>query len=155
MVNLDTLNAKQRLAFDIITTQAGDIHDCEPVCMIVCGTAGTGKTYLINALRQVLRDQCIVTATTGIAAFSINGQTLHSAAQLPIHDYRELQGDSLQRLQLRLEGKRFLIVDEMSMIGHKMLSWLDNMLRAGTGKEDVPFGGMYVVLMGDFGQLPL
>ena len=154
MVNLDTLNEKQRLAFDIITTQAGDIHDCEPVCMIVCGTAGTGKTYLINALRQVLRDPCIITTTTGIAAFSINGQTLHSAAQLRIHDYRELQGDSMQRLQLRLEGKRFLIVDEMSMIGHKMLSWLDNRLCAGTKKEDVPFGGMSVVLICDFGQLP-
>jgi ATP-dependent DNA helicase PIF1 len=52
--------------------------------MIVCGTAGTGKTYLISAAKQVLGTQCIVTATTGIAAFSINGQTLHSAAQLPI-----------------------------------------------------------------------
>ena len=121
--------------------------------MIVSSTAGTGKTYLISALRQVLRDQCIVTATTGIAAFSINSQTLHYAAQLPIHEYRELQCDSLQRLQLRLEGKRILIVDEMSMIGHRMLSWLDNRLRAGTGK-DVPFGGMSIILMGDFRQLP-
>ena len=79
---------------------------------------------------------------------------MHSAAQLPIREYRELQGDSLQRLQLRLEGKSFLIVDEMSMIGHKMLSSLDNRLRAGTGKEDISFGGMSVILMGDFGQLP-
>jgi ATP-dependent DNA helicase PIF1 len=102
--------------------------------MIVCGTAGTGKTYLISATEQVLAAQYVVTATTGIAAFSINGQTLHSAAQLPIREYRDLQGDSLQRLQLRLEGKKFLIIDEMSMIGHKMLSWLDNRLRAGTGK---------------------
>ncbi|XP_028394514.1 ATP-dependent DNA helicase PIF1-like [Dendronephthya gigantea] len=128
--------------------------ECEPLHMIVSGTAGTGKTYLISALKQVLQDQCIVTATTGIAAFSIGGQTLHFAAQLPIQEYRELQGDSLQRLQLRLEGKRFLIINEMSMIGHKMLSWLDNRLRAGTGKEDVPFGGMSIILMGDFGQLP-
>ena len=42
----------------------------------------------------------------------------------------------------------------MSMIGHKMLSSLDNRLRAGTGKVDIPFGGMSVILMGDFGQLP-
>jgi ATP-dependent DNA helicase PIF1 len=70
------------------------------------------------------------------------------------HIYRDLQGDLLQRLQLRLEGKRFLIIDEMSMIGHKMLSWLDNRLHAGTGNEDTSFGGMSVILMGDFGQLP-
>ena len=148
----ETLNEKQRLAFDIITS--GRDYEDKPVYMIVCGTAGTGKTYLIRAAKQVLRDQCIVTATTGIASFNITGQTLHSAAQVPIREYRDLQGDPLQRLQLRLEGKRFLIVDEMSMIGHKMLSWLDNRLRAGTGREDIPFGGMSIILMGDFGQLP-
>ena len=107
---------------------------------------------MIRAVKQVLHDQCIVTATTRIASFGIKGQTLHSAAQLPICDYRDLQGDSLQRLQLRLEGKRFLIVDEMSMIGHKMLSWLNNRLRAGTGRQDIPSGGMSIILMGDFGQ---
>ena len=67
-----TLNDKQRLAFDIITSMADD--DSEPLCMIVSGTAGMGKTYLIVVLKQVLRDLCIVTATTGIAAFSIGGQ---------------------------------------------------------------------------------
>ena len=136
VIDPETLNEKQRLAYDIITSEIGD--NPEPVHMIVCGTAGTGKTYLISAVKQVLGTQCVVTATTGIAAFSIKGETLHSAAQLPIREYRELQGDSLQRLQLRLEGKSFLIVDEMSMIGHKMLSSLDNRLRAGTGKEDNP-----------------
>ena len=152
VIDPESLNEQQRLAFDIITSQNG--NDNEPVHMIVCRTAGTGKTFLIRAVKQVLGDQCIVTATTGIASFSINGQTLHSAAQLPIRECRDLQGDSLQRLQLRLEGKRFLIVDEMSMIGHKMLSWLDNRLRAGTGRQDIPFGGMSIILMGDFGQLP-
>ena len=121
--------------------------------MIVCGTAGSGKTYLISAVKQVLGTQCVVTATTGIAAFSINCETLYSAAQLPMREYRELQGDSLQRLHFRLKGKSFLIVDEMSLIGHKMLL-LDNQLSAGTGKADIPFGGMSVILMGDFGQLP-
>ena len=124
VIDPETLNEKQRLAYEIITSEIRD--NPEPVHMIVCGTAGTGKTYLISAVKQVLGTQCVVTATTGIAAFSIKGETLHSAAQLPIREYRELQGDSLQRLQLRLEGKSFLIVDEMSMIGHKMLSSLDN-----------------------------
>ena len=152
VIDRESLNEQQRLAFDIITSQ--NSNDNEPVHMIVCGTAGTGKTFLIRAVKQVLGDQCIVTATTRIASFSNNGQTLHSAAQLPIREYRDLQGDSLQRLQLRLEGKRYLIVDEMSMIGHKMLSWLDNRLRTGTGRQDIPFGGMSIILMDDFGQLP-
>ena len=60
----------------------------------------------------------------------------------------------MQCLQLTLEGKAYLIVDEMSMIGHKMFSWLDNRLRAGTGNQNKPFGGISVILLGDFGQLP-
>ena len=100
MIDPESLNKQQQLAFDIITSQNG--NDNEPVHMIVCGTAGTGKTFLMRAVKQLLRDQCIVTATTGIASFSINGQTLHSAAQLPIREFRDLQGDLLQQLQLRL-----------------------------------------------------
>ena len=62
----------------------------------------------------------------------------------------------MQRLQLKLEGKAYLIVDEISMIGHKMFSWLDNRLRAGmgTGTQNKPFGGISMILLGDFGQLP-
>ena len=66
VIDPETLNEKQRLAYDIITSQNGD--NAEPVYMIVCGTAGTGKTYLISATKQVLGTQCVVTATTGIAA---------------------------------------------------------------------------------------
>ena len=96
VIDPETLNEQQRLACNIITSQNGD--NAEPVYMIVCGTAGTDKTYLISSTRQVLAAQCVVTSTTGIAAFSIKyGQTLHSAAQLPIREYRDLQGDSLQR----------------------------------------------------------
>ena len=96
------MNEQQQLAFDIITSQNG--NDNEPVRMIVWGTAGTGKKFLIRAVKQVRCHQCIVTATTGIALFGINCQTLHSAAQLPIREYRDLQGDSLQlRQQLTAE----------------------------------------------------
>jgi pantothenate kinase-related protein Tda10 len=93
VIDPETLNEKQRLAYDIITPQNGD--NAEPVYMIVCGTAGTGKTYLISAAKQVLAAQCVVTATARIETFSINGQTLHCAAQLPIREYTDLQGDSL------------------------------------------------------------
>lgn len=42
-----------------------------PLHMIVCGTAGTGKSYLISAIAQVLGDTCVLTGTTGMAAFNI------------------------------------------------------------------------------------
>ncbi len=117
---------------------------------------GTGKSYLINALNQLLGDSCILTGTTGTAGFNICGITLHSALQLPIqkHSNRDLQGASLQRLQLKLTDKHYLIIDEMSMIGQKTLAWVDKRLRQGTGKLNTILGGMSVILLGDFGQLP-
>ena len=57
------------------------------------------------------------------------------------------------RLQLKLEGKAYLIVDEMSMIGHEMFYWLYNRLRAGTGNKNKPFCEIWVILLCDFGQL--
>ena len=61
---------------------------------------------------------------------------------------------ALQRLQLRLKDKHYLIIDEMSMMGHKMLAWVDKHLRQASGKLDSPLGGFSVILFGDFGQLP-
>ena len=55
---------------------------------------------------------------------------------------------------LRLTGKHYIIVDEMSMIGQKMLAWVDKRLRQASVKLDIPFGGFSIVLIGDFGQLP-
>ena len=54
MIDPESLNKQQRLAFDIITSQNG--NDNEPVHMIVCGTAGTGKTFFISVVKKVLGD---------------------------------------------------------------------------------------------------
>ena len=47
-----------------------------------------------------------------------------------------------------------MIIDEMSMMGLRMMAWVDKHLRQATGQMDVPLGGMSVILFGDFGQLP-
>ena len=52
--------------------------------MLILGTGGTGKSYLIHALAQLLQEKCLLTATTGIATFHIGGITVHSALQLPL-----------------------------------------------------------------------
>ena len=122
----------------------------------VLGTAGTGKSYLINTFSNLLGNNCILTGTTGMAGYNIQGCTVHSAVQLPVRNYNnnELQGAALQRLQLRFSGKHYLILDEMSMLGQRTLAWLDKRLRQATGKLHVPLGGISVLLLGDFGQLP-
>ena len=158
-VNPEQLNVDQRLAFNIVAMH----HDAlnsetpnEPLRMIITGTAGSGKSFLINALMTILRDKCKLTGTTGIAGYNIRGCTLHSALQLPVcnHNNSDLQRQALQRLQLRFTGKHYLITDEMSMLGQRTLAWVDKRLRQATGKLNEPLGGISMILLGDFAQLP-
>ena len=120
------------------------------------GTAGTGKSFLIKAISQLLQYKCLLTATTGIAAFHIGGITLHSALHLPVHKHNcnDLRGQSLSTLQHKLKEICYLIVDEVSMLGQNMMVWVDKRLRQATSHLDVPFGGISVILIGDFAQLP-
>ncbi len=125
--------------------------------MIVSGTAGTGKSYLIQCLRLVLHDKLKVSAPTGVAAFNVNGHTLHSLLELPIKgEFKDLDGNRLQQLQLRLNGVKYLIIDEMSMVGRKLFGQVDAQLRQAFphSASDV-FGGCSSLLFRDFGQLPL
>ncbi len=158
-VDVNTLNDKQNAAYTAIVshhTRLMSGQSIPPLHMIICGTAGTGKSYLITAISQALGSTCLLTGTTGMAGFNISGKTLHSALQLPVRNSnnRDLQGASLQRLQLAMTSKLYIIIDEMSMIGQRMLAWVDRRLRQATGKLDVPMGGMSIILFGDFGQLP-
>ena len=127
----------------------------EPLQLIITGTAGSDKSYLINAIKALLGDTCILTGTTGLAGYNIEGCTLHSALQLPVrnHNNNDLQGTALQRLQLRFSGKQYLITDEMSMLGQRTLAWVDKRLRQATGKLHEHLGGISIMLLGDFAQL--
>ena len=99
-----------------------------------------------------------VCAPTGTAAFNVMGETLHRTLSLPVpltNELPELAGEQLQALQSRLDGLRLLIVDEMSMVGRKLLRAADLRLRqAFPHQATEPFGGVSACLLGDFGQLP-
>ena len=86
--------------------------------MIVCGSAGTGKSYLINCIKEMLGSECILAAATGVAAFNIGGQTLHSLLRIPLQktSFSNVQGLSLRDLQKRFEDVRYFIINEMSMV---------------------------------------
>lgn len=86
-VDLDNLNIQQNKAYTIVSTHFSNNTSTtqqSPLRMMVLGTAGTGKSYLIRALAQLLGNKCILTATTAKAGFQIGGITLHSALQLPV-----------------------------------------------------------------------
>ena len=105
----NNLNVEQRLAYDIITTS---LRNNEPLHMFVNGTAGSGKSYLIKALRKHCTEEfnssaVEVCAPTGTAAFNISGKTIHSVFNmqipLPKKELPQLKGEALLALQEKLQ----------------------------------------------------
>ena len=95
--------------------------------MIVSGTAGTGKSYLIWCLQELLGDKLRVMAPTGAAAYNVHGHTLHSLLSIPVRG--DFRGQRLHTLQESLASVRYIILDEMSMVGRKMFGQVDRKLR--------------------------
>ena len=131
-------------------------NNTQPLHMIVSGTAGTGKSYLIHCLRLLLKNQLRVAAPTGVAAFNIQGHTLHSLFSLPTKgEFKELEGNCLRELQHSFCGIQYLIIDEISMVARKMFGQVDRRLRqAFPHNAQQVFGSCSCLLFGDFGQLP-
>ena len=158
VVSSDTLVGNQRVAFELVASHA-DRNDTEPIRAIISGTAGTGKSHLIHALRSRLGDRrCKVVAPTGVAAFNVSGSTIHHLFHLPVQKATDrfipLTGASLRNLQDEHTDISYYIIDEMSMIGCRIFGMIDARLRqAFPNAADQLFGGRSVILVGDFGQL--
>ena len=80
------MNKNQSLAYDLISwhSQTPD----GPLLLIINGLAVSGKSYLSDAIRNLLKAKCKVAAYFGVAAFNVKGLTLHSLLQLPIRGNR-------------------------------------------------------------------
>ena len=109
-VDITNLYGEQHKAYSIISANCAEnatIPHQSPLRMLILGTAGTGKSYLIRALAKLLGNKCLLSATTGMASFLIGGLTLHSGLALPVqgHNKTDLSGNSLAKLQLKLANK--------------------------------------------------
>lgn len=143
---------KQQMALEILKSGKN---------VFLTGSAGSGKTHTLNAYIHFLRSQgadVAVTASTGIASTHLGGRTIHSWAGIGIRDHitpvqaREII--SHKRLRKRFAKINTLIIDEISMIDARVLNMVDCMLREGRKKPLEPFGGVQIVVCGDFFQLP-
>jgi hypothetical protein len=130
------------------------------VNVYLTGSAGSGKTYLLNKYIAYLDSHDIpvaVTASTGIAATHMNGMTIHSWSGIGIKNFlgeKELsQLEEKKYLWKRFEKARVLIIDEVSMLHASQLDMIERVCRRFK-RNDKPFGGLQVILSGDFFQLP-
>ena len=129
--------------------------------VFITGSAGTGKTYLLQQFIEYLHERQIyptIVAPTGIAASHLKGQTIHSFFALGIRDtvvdngYVEFLLEK-SYLKSRFSKLKVLIIDEVSMVSPEIFSSMDKVLRAFKNSPE-PFGGVQVVISGDFFQLP-
>ena len=128
--------------------------------VFLTGEPGSGKTHTINRYVAYLREKGIepaITASTGIAATHIGGMTIHSWNSIGIKtmmDKRDLDRiASSKYVTPRISRAKVLILDEVSMLAPETLTMVDAVCR-GVRHSMEPFGGMQVVLVGDFFQLP-
>jgi ATP-dependent exoDNAse (exonuclease V) alpha subunit len=128
--------------------------------IFLTGAAGAGKTWLLNAYIHYLRSHGVnvaITASTGIAATHLNGKTIHSWSGIGVREtVTEKDLDALarnRRIRKNFESTKVLVIDEVSMLHPHQLDMVDQIARfiLDAGK---PFGGLQVILCGDFFQLP-
>src|SRR3989344_4439261 len=128
--------------------------------VFLTGAAGSGKTHVLNNYIEYLKSHAVdvaVTASTGIAATHLGGQTVHSWSGLGVRDIltdRDID-DMMQKQYLyrRYEKTKVLVIDEISMLHHFRLDLIDWICRQ-MKHTDRPFGGMQIIVCGDFFKLP-
>lgn len=136
--------------------------------LCVVGAAGTGKSTLLQEMQKRLRRQGVsykVVSPTALAAVNVGGVTMHSFAGLGFGApetgpewLRSIKASKkataiFNAVKERWAGLRVLFIDEVGMVSRNMLDLYDTMARAYM-RQQRPFGGLRVVVMGDFFQLP-
>jgi ATP-dependent DNA helicase PIF1 len=126
--------------------------------VLLTGPAGAGKTFVLNQFIKLAKAEgkhVSVTATTGLAATHLGGTTIHSWAGIGVMDYVPRSfAEHLSKGRFEIiEKTDVLIIDEISMLHDYRLDMVDEVCRI-IRKKDEPFGGIQLIMSGDFFQLP-
>lgn len=122
--------------------------------IFITGGGGVGKSYILNKLKKHYGDKLQLTSTTGVSAYNIGGQTIHSFAGIYKNRIYLSFPDTKKKLIKNLKECKILAIDEISMLHKETLDSMDSAFKEITGRKDKPFGGVQMVVIGDFFQLP-
>ena len=153
-MSTDSQNYERQLAWDFV--RHTDKH------IFLTGRAGTGKTTFLSNLSKKSMKRMIVTAPTGVAAINAGGVTLHSFFQLPFGPFvpGEHAHNKIQKRMFRFSKEKrqiikslnLLVIDEISMVRADLLDAVDAILKRHR-RNDLPFGGVQLLMIGDLHQL--
>jgi hypothetical protein len=181
--DIDTLDPTQSLLVDAVRSWArgvvaaidGVTPEVKPLRIVMLGTAGTGKTLTLRCACDEARllfgnyDSVLKMAHTGVAAANMGGgaATIDSACKLAGDDFcKDLDGERLQTLVEAFRHVKLVVIDEISTMSavqfemvHRRLEQVAKSLYRDRTSMEPPdcmggFGGLGVILVGDFGQLP-
>jgi ATP-dependent DNA helicase PIF1 len=149
---------KQKL--DVLGTVAGGLaYGCvidTKQHIVITGSAGTGKTTLVNHIIKTIKKQCLVVATTGVAAKLVDAHTVHATFNLPnnfLLPGKDKKIDKVTKaIRETLQKIEVLIIEEASMLRADTLDSIDYILRKERNST-LPFGGVQMVFIGDMWQL--
>ena len=127
----------------------------------ILSQGGTGKSTLISAVQKQLEDSLKfdVTSTTGVSAYLIGGRTIHSFCGIGVLYPKHTVQDTLKKIKKNKDAKnrlfncQLLVIDEISMMGGSYFDRLNEVCKVIRG-NDKPFGGIQMIVTGDFYQLP-
>jgi hypothetical protein len=172
---LKTMNPKQQDVFYHVRQHCVERklnEKTKPIHLHISGGAGVGKSHLIkciyNEASRILRNgespsdtTVLLAAPTGTAAFNVGGYTIHSALKIPRDlkaHYEPLSFETANSLRASLGNLKLLIIDEISMVDRRVLSYIHGRLNQikhiKSTQRDVWFGNVSILALGDFYQLP-
>ncbi len=165
---VETLNEKQFQIYTHILQHISRDHS-QPLHVFITGGAGVGKSMVLRCVYQGLlrllaktegqnpeAPRIIIAAPTGKAAYLVEGNTIHSLLKiLPSrgNEYIPLADEHKDSIRIKFKNLNTIIIDEVSMVGNNMLSFIHQRLQEITGCHHKLFGGLNVILFGDLFQL--
>ena len=143
------------MSFDKVHDEIVDLlsEDSDQQFIFLTGAAGTGKTTLLERVKNQLSLKKMVVAPTGIAALNIGGTTINSAFRIGFDTIPVITKSKDPRFNKLLRNLELLIIDEVSMVRAPMLDAISQSLQIHRSSEK-PFGGVHVLACGDLFQLP-
>ncbi|MFZ2399223.1 MAG: AAA family ATPase [Smithella sp.] len=125
--------------------------------IFITGRAGTGKSTLLNYFRNNTKKNAVILAPTGVAAVNVGGQTIHSffhfKPNVTLSAIKRKKATGKEKTSIYKKLKT-IIIDEVSMVRADLLDCVDKFLRLNGPDSKRPFGGVQMIFIGDFYQLP-